>query len=176
MKILLLLAASLLLASAAARADMTGGTVTLIGPGMALPGTEVTFIFEVTNGSSDGEASSAVHFRFPETFRVLEGWYDDRGQGWSLAMAPYGDYTERVIFYDPDDEPSSGEILPGQSGDFYVRVAISSNTECNVYEFDWKQYGDNTGKHPHYVIGTLPYDICGVAVESSSFSSVKRLY
>jgi hypothetical protein len=176
MKVLLLLAASLLLASAPALANMNGGTVTIIGPGMVLPGTEVTFIFEVANGSSDGEATSAVHFRFPETFRVLKAWYDDRGQGWSLAMAPYGIYTERVIFYDVDNEPGVGEILPGQSGTFYIRVAISSNTECGIYDFDWKQYGDNTGKHPHYLVGDMPYDVCGIAVEVTSFSSVKSLY
>lgn len=174
--LLLVFTLSLLLASSPASANMAGGTVQLIGPGMALPGDEVTFIFEVRNGSSDGEATSAVHFRFPETFHVLDGWVDDRGQGWNLAMAPYGLYTERIIFYDIDNDFAHGEILPGQVGTFYVRVLVTNNTDCGIYDFSWKQFGDNQGKHQHYVLGTLPYDICGIATETTSFSSIKSLY
>jgi len=176
MKVFPLLAASLLLASAPALGDMNGGTVEMLGPGMVMPATEVTFVIAVTNGSCDGEATSAVHFRFPETFRVLDGWFDDHGQGWSFAAAPFGTYNERILFYDVDSSPGQGEILPGQTGDFYVRVAITANTECGIYDFDWKQYGDNQGKHPHYVVSSFPYDVCGIAVEGSSFSSVKSLY
>ncbi|MBM4118485.1 hypothetical protein FJ251_12265 [bacterium] len=174
--LLLVLTLSLLLAASQASANMAGGTTQLLGPGTAMPGDEVTFIFEVRNGSSDGEATSAVQFRFPETFRVLEGWFDDRGQNWDFAVAPYGLFTERIIFYDIDNDFAQGEILPGQVGNFYVRVAINPNADCGIYDFHWKQFGDNQGKHLHYVLGTLPYDICGIATETTSFSSIKSLY
>ena len=175
MKILRLLA-GLLLVSSPALADMSGGTAEILGPGMVNPSTIVTFMIEVTNGSSDGEATSAVHFRFPETFNVLEGWVDDRGQGWSFAMMPSGSYNERSIFYDADDDLARGEILPGQSGTFYIRVAVTGSTDCGIYDIGWKQYGDNQGKNPHYVLSSIPYDVCGIAVEEISFSSVKSLY
>lgn len=176
MMVRILLAASLLLAAGTSLANLTGGGVELIGPGMVQPASEVTFIFEVTNGSSDDEATAAVHFRFPETFRVLDGWYDDHGQGWNLAAVPFGTYGERIMFYDVDDDPRFGEILPGQTGTFYIRVNIAACTECGIYDIDWKQYGDNRGKYPHYLIGTFPYDVCGIAVEETSLSLVKSLY
>lgn len=176
MKTLLLTLSGLLLLAAPALADMTGSTGNIIGPGTALPGDTVTFIFEIANGSPDGEATSSVHFRFPETFTVLDGWYDDGGLGWEFDWAAYGDYGERIIFFDAGNDPTVGEIAPGTGGLFYVSVLVSSNTECGIYSFRWKQYGDKIGGYPHWMDGLLPYDICGIATEDATWSSVKSLY
>lgn len=156
--------------------SMAGSTGRIVGPGVVTPGETVTFIFELTNGSTDGEGTSSVHFRFPETFTVLEGWYDDFGAGWDYVATPYGEYNERVIFQDSDENLDEGEMQGGQTGLFYVRVHVSSNTNCDVYELVWKQFGDGVGAHHHWIGEHLPYDVCGIATEPASWSRVRSLY
>ena len=176
MKAALLLLAGLLILATPAMASMAGSTGRIVGPGVVNPGETVTFIFELVNGSTDGEATSSVHFRFPETFTVLEGWYDDFGAGWDYVATPYGEYSERVIFQDSDDNPDVGEMQGGEMGLFYVRVHVSSNTECDVYELVWKQYGDDYGVPPHWIHGDLNFVLCVTSADESTFSSVKALY
>ncbi len=175
-KTLLVLAGLLMLFAIPATASMTGCTGRVIGPGMAMPGDTVTFMFEITNGSPDGEATSAVHFRFPETFHIQDAWFDDGGAGWDFAWSAYGEYDEHIVFYDNDQEPELGEILPGQTGIFYVQLEITPNTDCGIYNLRWKQYGDLSGAHHHWIYGILPYNVCGVATEEATWSSVKSLY
>ena len=172
----IILTGFLILLAAPAMAAMDGSTGVVIGPGTALPGDTVTFMFYITNGSPDGEATSAVHFRFPETFQITDAWFDDEGAGWDFAWSSYGDFDEYVVFYDNDNDPDQGEILPGQGGTFYVQLTISPNTNCGVYDLVWKQYGDGTGAHHHWTHGEVPYDICGIATEEATWSSVKSLY
>ena len=176
MKAMLLLLSVLLFLADPVSADMTGSYGQIVGPGMALPGDTATFIFYIFNGSEDGEATSSVHFRFPETFHLVEAWYDDGGLGWEFDVAPYGAFDERVVFFDAGDSPGIGEIQPASGGYFYVTMFISSNTNCGVYDFIWKQYGDKQGAHPHWMRGSQNYDVCGIATESSDWSSVKSLY
>ena len=98
------------------------------------------------------------------------------GPGWDYVATPYGEYSERVIFQDLDDNPDVGEMQGGEMGLFYVRVHVSSNTECDVYELVWKQYGDDYGVPPHWIHGDLNFVLCVTSADESTFSSVKALY
>ena len=173
-RLLFALAALTLLAAPALAQDMNGSYVTLVGPSSADPGDTVTFEFYVYNGSPDAEWTTEVRFRFPETFNVLDGTYDDGGAGWSFDFSTSGDYDEYAHFIDGDG--GYGEIVDGTGGTFYVTVFINPNTECGPYNLHWKQYGDEWGDPPHWIGGDLPFVMCPVATEAHTLSGVKSLY
>lgn len=173
-RLLLALATLGLLAGPTAAQDMAGCYVNLVEPLWANPGETVTFTFYVCNGSADGEGTVEVRLRFPDTFNVLGGSYDDDGAGWLFDFSTSGEYDQYAHFIDADGAP--GEIQPGTGGYFYVTVLVSSNTECGLYNLRWKQYGDEIGEPQHAIGGDLPFVVCPVATESLTFSSVKSMY
>ena len=173
-RLLIALIALGLSAGIASAQDMAGCYVNLLGPLAADPGETITFTFYAYNGSADGEGTSEVQFRFPDTFNVLDGTYDDGGAGWLFDFSVSGDYDQYAHFIDADG--GEGEIQPGNGGYFYVTVYVSSNTECGPYNLHWKQYGDEVGEPQHWIGGDLPFVVCPVATESKAFSNVKSLY
>ncbi len=174
MKKLVLLIASLAIAAAPAWATLDGSSAVLVGPGSANPGDTVELCFSVENGSPDGEAIREVRLTLPEDSDILSGYYDDAGQGWNFDFSIGGDYDNVGFFIDADGNP--GEIAPGQMGYFYLTVFLHHNMDCGQQELAIKLYGDDTGDAPHWIRIYDYLDVCGVATEGSTWSSVKGLY
>ena len=159
---------------AAADRDMADSYVNLITPITADPGDIVIFEFDVWNDSPDGECTARVHFVFPETFHVLNGWFDDGGAGWNFDFIVSGDYDNYCDFTDNDGD--FGEIQGGTGGVFYVEVDVIANTECGEYNIRGKQYGDEVGAPPHWIFTENPFFVCTIPAETGTWSSVKSLY
>ena len=169
-KILLTISALLLLA-APALANMDGCWGEIVGPAYAEPGDTVTFVFNIQNGSADGEMTNVVVIRFPEIIHISEGWFDDLGQGWSFDFETGGEFSDYGYF-----SSEVGQIAPGTGGLFYLTVYISPNMDCETFDIRWKQYGDRTGEPDHWIGEYLSYNLCETPTETSSWSLVKSIY
>jgi hypothetical protein len=165
----------LALAAAPALATLDGSTAVVFAPGNAHPGGTVTFSFELTNNSPDGEAVREVRITFPEDSDALGGSWDDYGQGWDFDITITGEYDNYISFFDADGDP--GEILPGQSGFFSVEVYLHTNMDCGTQFLDVRMFGDEGGDDPHWwKQDDNPWELCTVATEPFTWSSVKSLY
>jgi hypothetical protein len=175
MKKALILFPLLLLAGMPAQANLTGCFAEILSPHLAFPGMDVTFSFYVYNGSPFGEATSEVQFRFPEAFQVRDGWYSDGGLGWHFDKAILGTYDTHIIRF-ADADGGSGEIGPGTGGTFFVAIHINENADCDEYLLQDIQYGDRGDGLQDLAANDLPFVLCYVPTETSTWSTVKSLY
>ncbi len=175
MKRALLVAFILSLAAVPAFATLDGSVAVVYPPGGMNPGDTVTFNFEVTNNSPDGEGVRELRITMPEDSNILSGTYDDYGQGWDFTVTVSGVYNNYISFMDVDGDP--GEIQPGESGFFSVEVYLLPNMDCGPQHLDVRLFGDETGAHPHWIMqDDNPWELCAVPTESSTWSVVKELY
>ncbi len=161
-------------APALADRDMTGSWAEIQAPAIANPGDTVVFKLFVFNGSPDLEWTREVIIYFPENFDVLDGWYDDLGQDWAFDFSIDGFHGNIAVFTDADG--GFGEIYDGTGGEFYAQVYLHENVDCGPIHIDWKQWGDGYGSDPHWIRGELPYVLCVIPTQESSWSTVKSLY
>jgi len=170
----LMLIFGLLALAMPALADMSGGDFQILSPNIIFPGQTDDFAIEVCNNSPDGEWTNEVRIYVPQNWDILDGWYDDQGQGWDFNFSIGGDYNEIGIFLDADGD--RGEIEDGQCGIFYVRVYLHENVDCVPVAIRGKQIGDGVGAPPHLVEEYMSYLLCVIPVEESNWSTVKSLY
>jgi hypothetical protein len=154
-----------------AAANMSGCWAEVRAPYTANPGDTVVFEIYYENQSPDGEGTNSVVAIFPETYTILQSWYDDLGQGWDYSFSASGDFGSIAHF-----DATTPQMMPGTGGHFFLEVFIRPNNPCGPFTIRWKQYGDRTGTPDHWISGLIEYDLCGVPTQDSNWSSIKSLY
>jgi hypothetical protein len=123
---LVALAAVSLLAAASAQAEIDGAALSLVGPGVDVPGQTYTLTFRVQNASGDGEAITNVAVSFPDGFRL----YPATMSYVPLVAAPVRpDWT---MYVPPVDHTGRWDDANGGGGELYGTEATTISIDVAV--------------------------------------------
>lgn len=157
-----------------AAAEIDGASLSLVSPGVIIPGQTYTFSFTVQNASSDGEAITNVAVSFPDGFTLFPATMTyvpivpvPVRPAWTMYV-PTINHTARW----DDANGGLGELFAAEGTGIAIDVTVASQLYgIPLFFCIW---GDGTGAGPHQVCGCIDLDVS--AVEATSWSTIKAMY
>jgi hypothetical protein len=155
-------------------AEIDGASVSLISPGVVVPGQTYTFSLMVQNASSDGEAITNVTVSFPDGFTLFPATMTYT----PIVAAPVRpDWTMYVPTINhtgrwDDANGGLGELFATESTTIAIDVTVAS--QLYGIPLFFCVWGDGTGAEPHQVCGCVYLSVS--PVEVTSWSTIKAMY
>jgi hypothetical protein len=168
------LAAVLVLAACAAHAEIDGASVSLVSPGIVVPGQTYTFTFQVQNASGDGEAITNVAVSFPDGFTLFPATMS------YVPIVPSPVRPDWTMYVPPIDHTGRWDDANGGGGEIYATESTTISIDVTVASVlygtpvFWCLWGDGSGAAPHQICGCIDLDVS--AVETASWSAIKALF